>query len=485
MEPMGGRGAAIGGDTMISLNHPLLPKLCELSLLANYSSLLKKQATIMHHVGPNVVGVHYRVGKRIGEGSFGVIYEGTNLLTNTPVAIKFEPRKTDAPQLRDEYRSYKVLANADGIPSAYYFGLEGLYSILCIDLLGPSLEDMFDICRRKFSVKTTAMLAKQMLTRIQAVHEHNLVYRDIKPDNFLMGKQNSKYASKVFLVDFGMAKLYRDPKNHQHIPYKERKSLSGTARYMSINTHLGREQSRRDDLESIGHVIMYFLRGSLPWQGLKAANNKQKYEKIGEKKQHTSVKDLCEGFPEEFGTYLSTVRKYSFEETPDYNYLRSLMDNAIKRVGETDDGIFDWMSPSMGYGGEANTGYDREGRNQLNITHKDKNLHSSNLALVSFRNNTSKTQTGNQLDLDSNPNINANSREMISNDAVNTSNTRISNKQQSAPQGSRQTPKPENQNSNQKDQYSHPANINVANNNDRQEPKKSFLAKIFSCGCFS
>ncbi|ORY04225.1 kinase-like protein [Basidiobolus meristosporus CBS 931.73] len=295
------------------------------------------------HSGPTIVGEHYKIGKKIGEGSFGVIYEGVHLTKNQAVAIKFEPRKSDAPQLRDEYRTYKILAGTPGVPSAYYFGQEGMHNFLVIDLLGPSLEDLFEMCRRKFSVKTVCMLAKQMLTRVEAVHDHHLIYRDIKPDNFLSGRLNTKYCNTVYLVDFGMAKQYRDPKTKQHIPYRERKSLSGTARYMSINTHLGREQSRRDDLESLGHVFFYFLRGSLPWQGLKAATNKQKYERIGEKKQTTPVKELCEGFPEEFATYLTHVRKLGFEETPNYNYLRGLFDKVLSKLGQKDDGIYDWM----------------------------------------------------------------------------------------------------------------------------------------------
>jgi len=197
------------------------------------------------------------------------------------------------------------------------------------------------------------MVAKQMLSRVQTIHEKNLIYRDIKPDNFLIGKPNSKAQNVIHVVDFGMAKQYRDPKTKQHIPYRERKSLSGTARYMSINTHLGREQSRRDDLEALGHVFMYFLRGGLPWQGLKAATNKQKYEKIGEKKQTTPIKDLCEGFPEEFNKYLSYVRNLGFEDTPDYDYLRDLFTQALKNTGEVEDGEYDWMKLNNGKGWDA------------------------------------------------------------------------------------------------------------------------------------
>ncbi|KAK5104049.1 Palmitoylated plasma membrane-bound casein kinase [Lithohypha guttulata] len=197
------------------------------------------------------------------------------------------------------------------------------------------------------------MVAKQMLSRVQTIHEKNLIYRDIKPDNFLIGRPNTKSANVIHVVDFGMAKQYRDPKTKQHIPYRERKSLSGTARYMSINTHLGREQSRRDDLEALGHVFMYFLRGGLPWQGLKAATNKQKYEKIGEKKQTTAIKDLCEGLPEEFNKYLSYVRNLGFEDTPDYDFLRDLFTQALKNTGEVEDGEYDWMKLNGGRGWEA------------------------------------------------------------------------------------------------------------------------------------
>lgn len=303
------------------------------------------------HSTSTIVGSHYKVGKKIGEGSFGIIFEGTNLLNNEQVALKFEPKKSDAPQLRDEYRAYKVMAGSVGVPNAYYFGQEGLHNVLVLDLLGPSLEDMFDICGRRFSVKTVAMLAISMITRIQAIHERDMIYRDIKPDNFLIGKPGTPSENEVFIVDFGMAKAYRDKTSKQHNPYRERKSLSGTARYMSINTHMGREQSRRDDLEAIGHVLMYFLRGQLPWQGIKAGNNRQKYEKIGEKKQTTGIRSLCEGFPNQFVKYMQYSRKLRYEETPDYEWLRKLFKDVLSEMDEPDDGIYDWHFLNEGKGG--------------------------------------------------------------------------------------------------------------------------------------
>lgn len=301
----------------------------------------------------SVVGLHYKIGKKIGEGSFGVLFEGSNIINGVAVAIKFEPRKTEAPQLRDEYRTYKHLQGCDGIPNAYYFGQEGLHSILVIDLLGPSLEDLFDWCGRRFLVKTVVQVAIQMLTLIEEVHRHDLIYRDIKPDNFLIGRQGFPDENKVHLIDFGMAKQYRDPRTKQHIPYREKKSLSGTARYMSINTHLGREQLRRDDLEALGHVFFYFLRGQLPWQGLKAPNNKQKYEKIGDKKRTTSSAVLCEGFPKQFAEYLDSVRSLPFEAEPAYEEYRMLLLSVLDDLGTHADGDFDWMHLNGGKGWDA------------------------------------------------------------------------------------------------------------------------------------
>ena len=178
------------------------------------------------------------------------------------------------------------------------------------------------------------------ISRIEYIHSRNFIHRDIKPDNFLMGI--GKRGNQVNVIDFGLAKKYRDPKTHLHIPYRENKNLTGTARYTSINTHLGVEQARRDDLESLAYVLMYFLRGSLPWQGLKAATKKQKYDRIMEKKMTTPSDLLCRGFPNEFAIFLNYTRALRFDDKPDYSYLRKLFRDLFVREGYQYDYVFDW-----------------------------------------------------------------------------------------------------------------------------------------------
>ncbi|KAJ6897665.1 hypothetical protein NC652_024461 [Populus alba x Populus x berolinensis] len=298
----------------------------------------------------HVIGGKFKLGRKIGSGSFGELYLGINVQSGEEVAVKLESVKTKHPQLHYESKLYMLLQGGTGIPHLKWFGVEGEYNVMVIDLLGPSLEDLFNYCNRKLSLKTVLMLADQLINRVEYMHSRGFLHRDIKPDNFLMGlgrKANQiisldalivfadhllatfPSATQIYIIDYGLGK-------------KENKNLTGTARYASVNTHLGVEQSRRDDLESLGYVLMYFLRGSLPWQGLKAGTKKQKYDRISEKKMLTPIEVLCKNYPSEFTSYFHYCRSLRFEDKPDYSYLKRLFRDLFIREGYQFDYVFDW-----------------------------------------------------------------------------------------------------------------------------------------------
>lgn len=211
---------------------------------------------------------------------------------------------------------------------------------MVMDLFGQSLEDLFVNNGRRFDLKTTLMVGIQMIERIEYTHSKGYLHRDIKPDNFVIGR--GKKSSRVYVIDFGLAKKYLQ-KDGSHIPYRDNKNLTGTARYASLNTHLGIEQGRRDDIQGILNVLLYFVKGSLPWQNLKANGKKEKYEKIMDKKLTIPLDRLCSDLPDEFKQLFMYSRTLEFEDKPDYAYIKKLFKAVMDRENYQMDFNYCWI----------------------------------------------------------------------------------------------------------------------------------------------
>ncbi|KAK8888966.1 hypothetical protein M9Y10_033707 [Tritrichomonas musculus] len=288
-----------------------------------------------------VFGGRYALIKKIGAGSFGEIYYGEDRKTGKGVAIKIEQLKTQVPQLSAESKIYSILSGGVNVCKLYYFGIEIKTCAMVIDFLGKSLESARIECGGKLSVKTVLMLADQMISSVQFLHCCNLIHRDIKPDNFMMGVNDT--SNQIFLIDFGLAMFYRDPKTNNHIPYSEHNSFAGTARYASISSLRGIGPSRRDDLEALAYVWAYLLRGSLPWMNVVANSLQAKYSQIVSVKAKITPELLFDGFPSEFADYLKEVRALKFQDEPNYAKYRKMFRDSLEKLGCIYDYQYDWV----------------------------------------------------------------------------------------------------------------------------------------------
>ena len=324
---------------------------------------------------------------RLGGGSFGQIYKGINLKTKEEVAIKIESKNIETPQLIHESKILKALNDNDGFPKVYLVTPLDDVLIMVMELLGENLQKLLmNSPHKKFTLKTTLMLAIQILSRIKTLHENNYIHRDIKPENFTIGLK--KYKNTIYMIDYGLTRKFCDS-HKNHIPYKEGKHLTGTALYASIYTHKGIEQSRRDDLESLGYMMIYFCKGELPWMNVKGKTKEIKYKKIMEKKLEMKPDILCQGLPDEFNQYFKYVRELQFTEEPKYDFLLGLFNSAMKKNNIKNDFKFDWCQNSGINNqninnkfsteslfsklklGEINFGEKKE--NEINIDKKEKN----------------------------------------------------------------------------------------------------------------
>ena len=290
-----------------------------------------------------IIFKRYKLNTRIGKGSFGFVYSGENIKDNTKVAIKLEDKTAKYHMLEKESNFLSIL-KGQGIPEVMSYGHNHKYYILVQELLGESLTEILKESRNcRLSIKDVSLIALQILDRIEFVHSKNIVHRDMKPENFLFGLENP---ALLYLIDFGISRKYRSSRTGKHIKYSLTGKLFGTLKFLSYNATRGVEQSRRDDLESIGYVLVSLTGNRLPWQGYSIHGPKAKsnYEKILEIKKISNPKVICNSLPEEFEEYIKYCRKLNFEQDPDYEYLRNLFRNVLNQYDNINNLSFSWLN---------------------------------------------------------------------------------------------------------------------------------------------
>lgn len=275
----------------------------------------------------------YRLLQTIGQGGFADVYKCLDLKTNQQRAVKLE-RRVAGDMLFYESRILQHLKDSPGIPRIYDFGFEGDFNFLVMDYCGFALSSILTLCGGRFSLKvvdeldkTVCQIGISLVTLLEQVHVQAVLHRDVKPENCLFDPETGRF----YLIDFGLAKKYLS-KQGKHMPRLENKSFRGTLRYCSLNMHLGVENTRRDDLESLIYVLIFFLKGSLPWQNAKV-DGLSRNDAIKKIKMGSTIGSLCANIDEGFRELMSYCRNLGFAENPNYDLLRSTLSGILKKNG--------------------------------------------------------------------------------------------------------------------------------------------------------
>ena len=299
--------------------------------------------------------------KPIGKGTFSTVYLCINIKNDSYVVIKAEKRSKNGVELLETEAFVLYHLRGFGIPEVLSYGRTKTHNILVLPLLGRNLLDAFIIKNKYVNMNDICSTAIQILDRIEWVHSNNIVYRDIKPENFLLGNKDKDI---IYLIDFGLCRKYKSSKTGKHIPAKNLGKFTGTSRYASVYAMAGNEQSRRDDIESIGYMLIYFMKKKLPWQGIKGNSYKECYHKLYLMKKHLKIEDLCKGLPTEIIDYMNAARALKFEEEPDYRYLKGLFKIVLSKNNTSfDKYIFSWCNYYICTDGSASNKINRRNSN--------------------------------------------------------------------------------------------------------------------------
>ena len=284
--------------------------------------------TSKEHLIGTIINNKYKILKYIGSGSFGDVYKITNKKTNEQFALKvpiISEEKNGQRMLLDEARIYKHLSNPQrGIPNVKVTR-QNNKKMIVMDLLGPNLEYLLQK-HTKFSLQSIIRLAVMMIDILHYIHSNGYIHRDLKPENFVTGTVNG--TTKLYLIDFGLAKKFIK-KDGTHIDFCDKKKFCGTAKFASIAAHTNCEQSRKDDLEAIGYILIYLYKGKLPWQGIRTKDKKKRYSLIHQEKIKYSVEELCKDMPREFIVFLNYVKSLEFDEKPPYNSFKKMFNKLL------------------------------------------------------------------------------------------------------------------------------------------------------------